>query len=177
MIRPSPPGSTSAKRRRARSATARETRRSRSSSRRTRPPGGCAWCSSSSTARPTPPGAERLRRKEVFAARGACYAQAMTARGRSASLLGSKEGGFYLRHLVEGEVLVLGAGPGTVALGLARAGRSVLAIEPSEWMRQVALATRDRLGTPLQKACTIEGGDLFSLSLGRVFPNVIAPGF
>ena len=99
----------------------------------------------------------------------------MTGRDRRGASHGPQETAFFLRHLVDGDVLVLGAGPGRLPVSLARAGRVVVAVEPNPRLRQLASGWSNRLGTATQASCTIVEGDLFTLELRRLFSNVLAP--
>jgi len=82
---------------------------------------------------------------------------------------------FYVDLVRSGPVLELGAGTGRVALELARAGKTVVAIEPVPAMLQRAKEKAARLPTEVQDRLTWRRGDARKLRLAQKFPWVIAP--
>ncbi len=72
-----------------------------------------------------------------------------------------------------GPVLELGAGSGRVSVALARAGVTVVAVEPAAAMRARGEARAAAAG--LDARITWHDGDMRTLALGRAFPVVIAP--
>ncbi|HYO57972.1 class I SAM-dependent methyltransferase [Archangium sp.] len=101
------------------------------------------------------------------------------ARGRTPlSLIGQEPDiPFYTRQATEhgGPVLVLGAANGRVAWALARAGLSVLGVDPSERMLQAAEEVRASESPEVSDRVRFLRADPRSLRLSERFPVVLAP--
>jgi len=84
---------------------------------------------------------------------------------------------FYveLARRVKGPVLELGAGTGRVALELARAGTTVVAVEPHAAMRARLAAKAEKLPRAARERLTVRAGDVRTLRLRTTFALVIAP--
>lgn len=81
---------------------------------------------------------------------------------------------FYGKHLTPGgDVLVLGAGDGLVAAGLAARGHEVVAVEASPSLRALLEERRARLAHP--ERLSVSADDPRTLTLTRRFAAVIAP--